>query len=101
MEIDYLLNTLHGNELNSNINPVSSKYYTVDELSTQCSSKNQLTILHLNTQSLPSKFDRIKLLLHSLQQNNIHIDILLLCKTFLNERNHSLYELPGYSFIET
>ncbi len=46
-------------------------------------SGSQLSILHLNIHSLPSKLDEITDLLAKLRSRNIAIDIILLCGTFI------------------
>lgn len=60
---------------------------------------SELTSMHLNVQSLPAKFDKLKDLLSELNEQNIHIDLILLCETFLNKNNFNMYNLPGYKFV--
>ena len=55
--------------------------------------------MHLNIRSLPDKFDELKLLLSQLDNVNVNIYFILICETYLTERNHDLYHLPGYNFI--
>ena len=55
--------------------------------------------MHLNIRSLPGKFDKLKLLLSQLDNVNVNIAFILICETYLIERNHDLYHLPGYNFI--
>ncbi len=55
--------------------------------------------LHLNIHSLPDKIDKLKILLARLKDCNISLDVILLCETFINERNTNLFEIPGYNFI--
>ena len=55
--------------------------------------------MHLNIRSLPDKFDKLKLLLSQLDNVNVNIDFILICETYLIERNHDLYQLPGYNCI--
>ena len=50
--------------------------------------------MHLNIRSLPDKFDKLKLLLTQLDNININIDFILICETYLTDRNHDLYHLP-------
>ena len=55
--------------------------------------------MHLNIRSLPDKFDRLKLLLTQLDNININIDFILRCETYLTDRNHDWYQIPGYKLI--
>ena len=77
---------------------IQNDYYDADTLSGHQNrlSKSILQIIHLNIHSLPDKFDKLKLLLAS---THFHPDIILLCETFLNERNNDLYQISGYQFI--
>ncbi len=77
-----------------------SKYVEVSELSKFIDPSEQTTkTLHLNVRSIPDKFDNLKLLLSSLTEQNIHLDFILLCETFLTEINVNMYQLPGYTFV--
>ncbi len=76
-----------------------SKYVEVSELSKFIDPSEQTTkTLHLNVRSIPDKFDNLKLLLSSLTEQNIHLDFILLCETFLTEININMYKLTGYTF---
>ncbi len=55
--------------------------------------------LHLNIQSLPSKFETLQELLAVLKENDIHIDFIMLCETFLNNDITHFYNLPGYNLV--
>ena len=44
--------------------------------------------MHLNIRLLPDKFGRLKLLLSQLDNVNVNIDFILICETYLTERNH-------------
>ena len=90
-------------------NPLSklltnSQYWDLNNLiqhyqDKQTSNKYQAKILHLNIQSLSSKFDNLKLLLDTLQENKLQLDFILLCETFLHDGNKHLFDLPGYNFV--
>ena len=58
-----------------------------------------ISCMHINICSLPDKFDKLKVLLSSLELVNIRFDFILICETFLSDRNHDLYNLPGYTFV--
>ena len=57
------------NKLNSNINNCEN------------------SVLYINIQSVPSKYERLKLLLDRLNAMQIEIKFILLCETFLNNNN--------------
>ncbi len=80
-----------------------SKYYDVEEMITFVKSlhteNQQFKILHLNIQSLSAKFEKLKLLLSHLEEQDIVLDVVLLCETFLHEGNMHLFKLPGYNLI--
>ena len=96
------LNILLEDSEQFNDNPIdnlniSSNYYSIEEVDITAESK--FTIMHLNIQSLPSKFVKLKLLLSRLETIDVSLDCILLCETFLNNRNEDLYEIPGYAFL--
>ena len=90
-------------------NPLSklltnSQYWDLNNLiqhyqDKQTSNKYQAKILHLNIQSLSSKFDYLKLLLDTLQEHKLQLDFILLCETLLHDGNKHLFDLPGYNFV--
>ena len=53
-------------------------------------------VMHLNIRSYHKHVDDLKILLDELLENNVSIDIILLCETFLNNQNMRLAGLPGY-----
>ena len=80
---------------------IDSLYYGIDDLH-KCDvvkRNHNICSMHLNIRSLPDKFDKLKLLLSQLDNVNVNIDFILICETYLTERNHDLYHLPGYNFI--
>ena len=84
---------------------LDSDYYDVDSL--KKNNKNlpikfsdcKYSILHLNIRSIPDKFTKLELLLTDLQADDITFDIILLCETFLSEKNKDMYKLPGYRYV--
>lgn len=80
---------------------INSKYYDIDDMheSFSCFEKYQYQVLQLNIHSLPAKFEALKLMLTSLQQKGVQFDFILICETFLQEHNVSLYNLENYTFI--
>jgi exonuclease III len=55
--------------------------------------------MHLNIQSLPAKFDKLKLLISELQEQDIHLDFILLCETFLNDNIANQFNIKGYNLV--
>ena len=53
----------------------------------------------LHIRSLPDKFDKLRMLLVHL--DNVHLDFVLICETFLNYINYDqlMFKLPGYNCI--
>ncbi len=105
--INYLFNddTSSGNDIDNPFKTlnIQSSYYDVENLKHMKpvysgNHTSELTSMHLNVQSLPAKFDKLKDLLSELNEQNIHIDLILLCETFLNKNNLNMYNLPGYNF---
>lgn len=83
---------------------INSQYYDIDELH---KIRERLfetdfahaTALHINIQSLPAKYNKLLDLLKEFQNKHIHIDFILLCETFLHEKNKELFPIPGYTSI--
>ena len=49
---------------------------------------------------LAGKFDRLKMLLANLDENNAKPDFILLCETWLSDLNCNLYQLNGYHLVD-
>ena len=83
---------------------INSAYFDMEQL---CSFLNSdmkdstfdYTCLHLNIQSLPAKFDALKLLIHELHEKNIDLDFIMLCETFLRDDIAPHFEIPGYNCV--
>ncbi len=54
--------------------------------------------MHHSVQGLQSKFDDFTILISQLQTHDAHPDVILLCETFLNDNNASLFNIDGYTF---
>ena len=55
--------------------------------------------LHLNIQSLPDTFDKLKLPITEINDQNIKLDFILLCETFLMDINSNQYNIPYYNLL--
>ena len=74
---------------------------TNNKLSSNENKKDEIIILHLNIQSIKNKYDRFKLFLQGLVQNNELPDIILLCETFLTNDIEHLFQIQGYNMETT
>ncbi len=89
-----------------NIFDITSPYRDIDELNWNITKHTNdqepncdYTILHLNIQSLPAKFDHLKQIISELYENSIEVDFILLCETFLTEFNSHHFNIHGYNFV--
>ena len=53
----------------------------------------------INIQSLPAKFEKLKYLISEFQEQNIDIDFILLCETFLTDNIAQQFNIPGYNLL--
>ena len=60
----------------------------------------KLKVLHLNVRSLPDKIHHIDDLLRTLKQRKYEIDLILLCETFITDKNLYRCSLSNYAFEE-
>ena len=75
------------------------KYSDVFDLTIEKQHQSGLNILHLNIRGLILHKPELMLLLNALSCKNIHVDILLLCETFINSMNEHKGKLKGYKEI--
>lgn len=75
-------------------------YRNVDEVKDLITNNANLVVLHANIHSIPSKIDDFKQLLGKLKKDNITVDIIVLCETFINDNNLDRCKLNDYDFIE-
>ena len=78
-------------------------YYELENVNYKTNSSDQQMLthatMHLNIHSLPSKYDQLQLMMRRLNTKKIELDYILLCETFLNNNNQSLYNIKGYEMI--
>ncbi len=74
------------------------KYFDVSEVMSQhCfTKKSKCKVMHHNVQGLQSKFDDFNIYISQIQTQDEHPDVILLCKTFLNDNNANLFNIDGY-----
>ena len=100
--LNNIINSFVGdNESENTCITLNSKYYDIDDIPESFSNcdKYAYKVLHLNIHSLPAKFEALKLMLASLQQKGIQFDFILICESFLQEKNVNLYNLENFKFI--
>ena len=75
-------------------------YYDLDKFSNINFELAELQILHLNIHGLQSKTKDINFLLDELKESGHEIDVILLCETFMTEKNKTLGRICGYDLKE-
>lgn len=80
-------------------NTLSSEYYEQLENIYSAHDTYKYYALHINIQSLPAKFERLKELISTAKDIGIELDFILLCETFLTDAIVNLYNIPGYNMI--
>ena len=100
-----ILNDVDINNRPTNFLDLDSLYYDTDQIGMHLNNlklngmAHEYSALHINIQSLPSKFEKLKLLISELCSANIHLDFILLCETFLTDNIANQFNLPGYNLI--
>ena len=62
-------------------------------------SNYNLIIMQINIQSILAHQDELKQLMRTLEKKNSHIDVLLLCETFLSMKTERMVNFSGYTHI--
>jgi hypothetical protein len=73
----------------------NTNYYDCTELAKAFSNESRMSILSLNVQSLPAKFDALKELITELKQNKCQPDIICLQEIW-NVLDAKFFPLEGY-----
>ena len=58
-----------------------------------------LVVGHLNIHSIPKKYEDLSELLSTLNEKKLLPDVLLLCETFLNEKNFDKFNFQNYNLL--
>ena len=77
------------------------RYLNLDE-DVQAAGKilgNSMKVAHLNIHSIPNKMEDLADLLDILKDRQLLPDILLLCETFLNEKNYMKINFPNFHLV--
>lgn len=89
------INDLNSTELQINEITSNCEYRIADDVS----SSGNLSVLHLNIRSLNKNHGNLKELLSAMMKNNVDVDFILLCETWLNDDNMSLIDIEGYNCL--
>ena len=106
-DLKYVIDQYYDLEDESNdIHCLDSKYVDPDDLKDMIDSTTNFqnckySCIHINIRSIPDKINKLKLLLTNLESDGIHFDFILLCETFLSDRNCNtcMYNINGYNFV--
>ena len=89
-----------------NIFGLDSKYYDIEEVRPKemRQKEHRYQILHINIQGLRSSLENLKLLLQRFEQQNVYIDFIVLCETFLSgpdiEKHYKkICKIKGYEIF--
>lgn len=84
---------------------IDSQYFDLEQLTSFLHNNDnedtsyEYRSLHLNIQSLPAKFDALKLLIHEFHEKLIELDFIMLCETFLKDETTHHFDIPGYNLV--
>ena len=74
-------------------------YYELSKLTNFNSDGYNLVVLQLNIRSMLSNLSELRQLIRTLDNKGMQVDLILLCKTFLNKKTIKLVNIPGYELI--
>ena len=102
LDLSEVLNDdLDPNNTSSVLNTIVH-YYELDELTKIPQLQNlaaNYKSLHLNIQSLPAKYEKLKERITALKEKKVVFDFILLYETFLTDQINKLFPIPGYNFV--
>ena len=86
-------------EINEN---TTCKYVKPCDFKDLSENRESLNFVHLNIRSFHKNIDNLLMLLDDLAKNNVSLDVIMLCETFLNDSTSLMANIPGYqSFHRT
>ena len=76
---------------------IDCEYYNLENMSNLAKDTNtcQYMAIHLNIRGLAGKFDQLTTMISNINAAGLKISFILLCETFLNDINYSMYSIPG------
>ena len=98
---EILLNQYIGDSESSPSFP-ETNYYDIGNVTLQNLENNisyKYHSLHINIQSLPAKFEKLKGLISQITEAGIILDFILLCETFLTDTIAEHFNIPGYKLV--
>ena len=96
---DELLRPIDNCLLNESLWNDKCDYISPDSCTNLNPDNYNLITLQLNIRGLISHQMELKCLLNTLSSKKSSVNVVLLCKTFLNERILKLINIPGYNLI--
>ena len=79
----------------------SCNYYEISEMKDNIPTcQYDFRVMHYNIRSMPKNFESFKMKLAELDDEGFNFDFILLCETFLSDKNYKLFNIDGYSKIE-
>lgn len=77
---------------------ISSEYLEPYNMEHMEFNDHDINMLHINIRGLNSEKDKLEELLKILADGGYHIDVILICETFLNDENKNMCDIEGYYF---
>ena len=81
------------------LNLIDYENVLISQFNISYARNNALVVAHLSIHSLPGKYDDLLEMMHILNAKNLLPDILLLCETFLSEKNYTKFACDKYDLI--
>lgn len=78
---------------------ITCDYYCLLDIDNSLCDGYKYCALHLNIHSLCAKHEQLIDIIHTLYQKKIVVHFVMLCETFLNDLNSSLYNIEGYNLV--
>ena len=74
-------------------------YLNIEDTGLSIERTNSYVIAHLNIRGLSKKVDELIDLLKMMDEQNMLPEVILLCETFLTEKNYDKFHIDGYVMI--
>ena len=98
-EIDMLLRSRDLENLDSTLWNDKCDYIELDNCTNMNPNNYNLIIMQLNIRSLLTHQTELKQIICTSEKKNSHIDIVLLCETFLSKHTKNMVNIPGFIHI--
>ena len=97
--MDNLLRSRDLEELDSTLWNDKCDYMELDHCINLNPNNYNLIVLQLNIRSLIAHQSELKQLIQTTEHKNSHIDLILLCETFLSKHTLKMVNIPGFTHI--